>query len=193
MYKLLSQISEMPEHLITLWSMIGTVVAAVVTAFSLVIYAVIYKAQLRHLKWSANQELMKALMDLDKLIIQHPEYHWMVWPTERSPPPSSDVVLDDPCARGLLYFHLNMFDMAHGYYTRILRYSTRRLRLSRDRHEEDDWEGWKVYIRNFMVQDYAATVFQREGELWFSPEFVKFVGQLIAEGQRLAKTEGSVG
>jgi len=54
MHKLLSEMPNISDHFITLWSMLGTVVAAVVAAVSLIIYAVIYKAQLRHLKWSAN-------------------------------------------------------------------------------------------------------------------------------------------
>jgi len=126
-------------------------------------------------------------MDLDKLIIQYPAYQWMVWPTEHSRPPSSDALQDDACARGLLYFHLNMFDMAHGYYTRILGYGARRAIMARDRQERDDWEGWKEYMRNFMAQEYAATIFRSEGERWFSPEFVKFLGQMITEGQSSAK------
>jgi hypothetical protein len=183
MFSIFSQILGMPEHLVTFWSMLGTVVAAIVAAMSLVIYAIIYRAQLRHLKWSANQELMKALMDLDKLIIQYPEYHWMVWPTEDSQPPLLDIRLDDPRARGILYFHLNMFDMAHGYYTRILRLSADRPPRRRDRREELDWEGWKEYIRNFMAQDYASTLFEREGALWFGKDFVEFIGKRIAEGR----------
>lgn len=166
------------EHLTTAWTIIGVVIAPFIAVVSLIIYGIVYKAQLRQLKWSANQELMKAIMELDKLIVAYPQYHWVIWPELASS--ATIEAKNDPRLKAIVYFHFNMFDMAFGYYTRILSLD-RWLTLRGNEHERDDWEGWKSYIGNFMVQDYVDELFRSEGERWFSPNFIKFIDTQSAE------------
>jgi hypothetical protein len=167
------------EHVISAWTAVATVIAPLIAVMSLIIYAVVYKAQLRQLKWSANQELMRAVMELDKLIVAYPQYYWVIWPpNEASSAPAE--AQNDPRLKAIIYFHFNMFDMAFGYYTRILTLD-RWLSIWGNVHERDDWEGWKSYIGSFMAQDYVAELFQAESARWFSPKFIEFINAQSAE------------
>jgi hypothetical protein len=153
---------------------IQTVLVGVV---ALAINYVVYLARVREVRLTANERLMRMVIDIDREMIAHPQLMWLTRPDEFPSPDAKDPMTNAQL-RAFMYMHLNMFDVAFNYYnvTLNMNWLNRKLLLSRE--EIDHWEGWKTYMSWFIRIPFVAEIFQREAYLWYGPRFRTYLLEL---------------
>jgi hypothetical protein len=156
---------------------IAIVTIAVSIATVLVSY-ITYLGRVRELRLTANERMMRMVIDIDKEMIARPELMWVTRPDEL---PKPDI--NDPLVRARLkafmYMHLNMFDVAFNYYNRTLGMTWFKRTFFLSREEIDHWEGWKTYMGWFILIDFVKENFVKEAHRWFGEDFKSFLFEII--------------
>jgi hypothetical protein len=137
----------------------------------------VYIARVREVRLTANERLMRMVIDIDREIIAHPQLNWLTRPAEFPRPDPDDLMLKAQL-HSFMYMHLNMFDVAFNYYNVTLNMNWLNRKLVLSREEIDHWEGWKTYMGWFIRIPFVADVFQREAHLWYGPRFRAYLLEL---------------
>src|SRR4051812_19226323 len=114
----------------------------------------ILRGRLREIRLTANERLMRMVIDIDKEMIAHPELVWLTRPADFPRPDLGDPKLNAQL-RAFMYMHLNMFDVAFNYYNETLGMSRPMGKLFLSREEIDHWEGWKTYMTWFIQIEFV--------------------------------------
>jgi hypothetical protein len=156
------------------------VASALFSLASAAVAYIMYRRAARELRLTANERLMRMVIDIDREMISHPELMWLT----PSKAPAPDLDDDEVRARlkAFMYMHLNIFDVAFNYYNVTLGITSgtnwfrRRFVLSRD--EIDHWEGWKTYMSWFVQEEFVKNEFFPEADKWYGPRFRNYLRQL---------------
>jgi hypothetical protein len=135
------------------------ILAVLVSTATAAISYIVYLRQLRELRLTANERLMRMVIDIDREVISHPELMWLMRPEEFPRPDPNDIRLNAQL-RAFMYMHLNMFDVAFNYYNETLGMSRFRRKLVLSRAELDHWEGWETYMTWFVRLPFVKEISQ---------------------------------
>jgi hypothetical protein len=114
----------------------------------------------------------RMLFDIGKALVDWPEL-WTIYDTHplaatRDMSPSAVAKRE-----AFVYQHLNVFEMVRDYYITIIR---------RDRVDEEYWQSWHVYMRQFFTSssDARRLFAEQRTQDVFSKSFVEYANGLIS-------------
>ena len=116
---------------------------------------------------------MSALFDIDKQLINNPEL-WTIYDNFPIGLQKSNDGKSLGQRRAFIFYHLNLFEVTHTNYTRI---------LYKNKADREFWESMKAYMRQFLKCSTDARIIFKEPttqELYL-PEFLKLMNEIVDE------------
>jgi len=108
---------------------------------------------------TAKQQHQAILLEIDKMLIEHPEL-WTIYDDH----PMSAITEETPELKAkneaFIFFYLNFFDLVYEFYNK---------HIIKNRNDKETWRSWKDYIEYFLQGcSQARVIIQRSGRLYES-------------------------
>lgn len=154
------------------WKWVLPSVIAIISLFvSLLVALRNWRYSETTVRYSARNQYMNALFDIDRQLISRPEL-WAIYDNHYM----ASELLDDAEAKArreaFIYLHLNLFETVYSDYNKILRPT---------KHDMEVWQSWDRWMRLFFTgSSEARALFTKEvSQKIFAGDFVVFVNKII--------------
>ena len=120
---------------------------------------------------ASRESHAKMVFDIGRMLVDSPEL-WSIYDTHALAKDRDESPLAAAKREAFIHQHFNVFEMVRDYYTNV---------IHRDRVDDEYWQSWDLYIREFFTTSSDARMLFKEPETQeiYSKTFVAYVNQII--------------
>ncbi|MEN3327892.1 MAG: hypothetical protein V7638_2699 [Acidobacteriota bacterium] len=154
------------------WKWLATSIIAITSLLvSLIVALRNWRYSETTVRYSARNQYMNALFDIDRQLIARPEL-WAIYDNHYMASALSIDAEAKARREAFIYLHLNLFETVYSDYNKTLNLT---------RHDTEVWRSWERWMRQFFTgSSEARAVFTKEmSQDIFASDFVGYINKII--------------